>query len=190
MAMALVTTGRACIAIGSAAIAVAALAWTACAAPIGELGWIGYLNARFGLRVDIPASGFRRDLSPTGTGLTLTSRDGAISIDVHANWLAGVLPEATRNAGQSITSLHEQAIAATRQKGGIIGTSVRRDDSYVISGTLGSMAYYERVVISPACPDVFDAIRVKYPQAIGRELDALVARMASSLRAVCPPSTE
>jgi hypothetical protein len=37
---------------------------------------------------------------------------------------------------------------------------------------------------------VFNAVRVKYPQAIERDLDGLVSRVSSSLRAVCPPGTE
>jgi hypothetical protein len=182
----------------SAAIAATALACTAHAAaletapsaPPRDPGWVRYINARFGLRVDLPESGFRQTLSPDGHGVTLTSRDRAITIEVHANWLGSILPDATESAGKSIATLHGHAMAQTRQKGGSVTYSLRRDDFYVISGTLGATVYYERVAISPVCPDVFNAIRVKYPQAIEQELDRLVTRVSLSLRAACPSRVE
>jgi hypothetical protein len=181
-----------------AAIAAAALDCAAHAAMVDEPppvsqndpGWFRYLNARFGLRVDLPETGFRQELSPTGSGITLTSPDRAITINVHANWLGSILPNATDSAGRNIASLHEQAMAETRQKGGNVTYSVRHDDFYIISGTLGAMVYYERVAISPVCPDVFSAIRVQYPPAIEREFDPLVRRVSLSLRAVCPSRIE
>ena len=180
---------------GSAAIAAACAAHgeTFGLAPPSERtesGWLGYLNARFGLRIDLPASGFRQQLSPDGSGITLTSLDRAVIIAVHANWLQSILPGATDRAGRSIASLHGQAIAETEQKGGDVTYSVQRDDFYVISGTIGSSVYYERVAISPACPDVFDAVRLTYPQALERALDPLVTRVSLSLRAVCPSRVE
>ena len=158
--------------------------------PAGDAGWFRYFNARFGLRVDLPESGFRQTLSSDGHGVTLTSLDRAVTIDVHANWLDSILPGATGGAGKTIAALHDQAMEETRRKGGSVTYAVRRNDFYVISGTLGSTVYYERVAISPACPDVFNAIRVRYPQAIEQQLDRLVTRVSLSLRAVCPSRIE
>jgi hypothetical protein len=192
-----VTTGRwrGCIggllaAIAAAAVGTAQGAMFDATASVArpEPGWVRYLNARFGLRVDLPESGFRQELLPDGHGVRLTSRDRAITIDVHANWLASILPAFA--ADRSIAALHEQAVAETRERGGNVTYSMRRGDFYVISGTLGASVYYERVAISPACPDVFSAIRVEYPQGIERELDRLVTRVSLSLRAMCPAPAE
>jgi hypothetical protein len=182
----------------SAAIAAAALACAAHAAglvgrpsvPPDEPGWFRYINARYGLRVDLPDSGFRQALAPDGHGITLVSPDRAVIIAVHANWLDRILAAPSRSAGRSIAALHEQAIAETRQKGGSVTYSVRHDDFYVISGALGPAVYYERVAISPACPDVLNAIRVTYPQGVEQELDAIVRRISLSLRAMCPSRIE
>jgi hypothetical protein len=182
----------------SAAIAATAFGCIAQAEPVegppstsqSDPGWFRYLNARFGLRVDLPENGFHQELSPNGSGITLTSSGRGITINVHANWLGSILPDATDSTVRSIASLHQQAVAETRQKGGNVTYSIRHNEFYVISGNLGTMVYYERVAISPACPDVFNAIRVKYPQAIERELDPLVTRVSSSLRAVCPSRIE
>jgi hypothetical protein len=184
---------------GLAAIAAGATASTACAEAVsgGQLfgyqarvDWVRYLNARFGLRVDLPDKGFRRELTSNGSGMTLTSLDQAITIEVHANWVKSILPGETPGADRTIAFLHDQAVAQTWSRGGKVTYSVRHHDFYVISGTLGPMVYYERLAISPACPDVFDAIRVKYPQTIERELDPLVTRLSMSLRAICPAATE
>jgi len=149
-------------------------------------GWFRYHNARFGLRVDLPDAGFVRDLSPGGSGITLTSPDRAITIAVHANWTQSILPDATASAAQSVAQLLEQAIAKTRQHGGSVTYTVRHDDFYVVSGYLGGNVYYERLAISPACPHVFDAVRLTYPQAIEHTLEPVVTRVSLSLRAVCP----
>ena len=159
-------------------------------APPDDPGWFRYINARYGLRVDLPESGFRQTLSPDGDGVTLTSSDRAITIAVHATWLDRILPGERGSADLSIAALHDQAMAETRQKGGRVTYSVRRSDFYVISGTLGPTVYYERVAISPACPGVFNAIRVTYPEAIEQELDAIVSRVSLSLRAMCPARIE
>ena len=95
--------------------------------PPGDPGWFRYSNARYGLRVDLPDSGFRQALAPGGHGIVLTSPDRAVTIVVHAN---------------------------------------RRS------------------------PEVFNAIRVTYPQAIEQELDSIVTRVSLSLRAMCPSRIE
>ena len=194
------TTGRGFGFGGYVAAAIAAIA-LACAAhaamydaapPAGQGGaaWFRYINARYGLRVDLPDNGFRQTLSPDGHGVTLTSSDRSITIAVHANWLDSILPVRTGSADTSIAALHDQAVAETRQKGGSVAYSIRRNDFYVISGTIGPAVYYERVAISPACPDVFNAIRLIYPQAIEHALDGLVTRVSLSLRALCPRPIE
>jgi hypothetical protein len=105
---------------------------------------------------------------------------------------------ATTGRGRGLVRGLSAAIAATafgctaqaEPVEGPPSTSQNDPGWFRISGTLGSMTYYERVAISPACPDVFNAIRLKYPQAIERELDRLVTRVSSSLRAVCPSRVE
>ena len=153
-------------------------------------GWVGYLNARFGLRVDLPASGFRHELAPNGSGVTLTSSDGAVTIVAHANRVASVLPAAGRDAAQNVATLLDDALAQTRRNGGSVTYSVRHSDFYVISGYLGDRIYYERLAISPACPGVFDAIRVTYPPHAKPALDPIVTRVSRSLQAVCPAPSE
>ena len=186
-------TGGCLAAFAAVALTGAAHAQMLAAAPsVGQddSGWFRYLNARFGLRVDLPESGFRQELLPNGFGMTLISLDRSVTIEVHANRLESILPAATGGPERSIAALHDEAMAATRQKGGRVTYSVRRNDFYVISGTLGPAVYYERVAISPACPDVFNAIRVTYPQAIEHALDGLVTRVSLSLRATCPSRIE
>jgi hypothetical protein len=156
------------------------------AAFVAPADWFRYQNVRFGLSVDLPDIGLRRELASDGSGLTLTSGDSAITIQVHANAIRRILPDAGDDANRSAAALFAQTLAETRTRGGIITYGAQRDGFYAIAGALGDSIYYERLAISPDCPQVFGAVRMKYPAAIERALDTTVARLASSLRAVCP----
>ena len=150
-----------------------------------DADWFRYINSRFGVADDVPAKGYRYELSTNGAGLTLTSLDHAVTITVLAHWLINILDSANNDVKRSISLLFDKAVTDTTNQNGSITYSVRKSDFYVISGSLGTNAYYERLTISSECPAIFNSLRIFYPQSLERSLESLVSRMSLSLRPTC-----
>lgn len=147
--------------------------------------WFRYINPRFGIAIDIPARGYRYELPVNGSGLTLTSNNGAVVITVSAHWVVNIFEGANNDVRRSISHLFDDAVAGTIKKKGTVTYSVKKDEFYVISGNFGDNTYYERVTISPRCPAIFNGFRIFHPKTLERSLDTVVTRMSNSLRATC-----
>jgi len=150
-----------------------------------DSNWFRYINPRFGVAIDIPTRGYRYEVPENGSGLTLTSNNGAVLITVFAHWVVNILDGADNNVRKSISQIFDNAVAETIQKGGTVTYSVKKDDFYVISGNFGDNSYYERMTISPRCSAIYNNFRILHPKTIEQSLDGLVTRMFQSLRATC-----
>ena len=150
-----------------------------------DSNWFRYINPRFGVAIDIPTRGYRYEVPENGSGLTLTSNNGAVVITVFAHWVVNILDGADNNVRKSISQIFDNAVAETIQKGGTVTYSVKKDDFYVISGNFGDNTYYERMTISPRCSAIYNNFRIFHPKMIERSLDGLVTRMSKSLHATC-----
>ena len=153
-------------------------------API-DSKWFRYVNLRFGLAVDIPTRGYRYDVPENGSGLTLTSTNGLVTITAHAHWVDSSNIDKPKDVRRPIEKMFDDAVAETLQKEGTVDCGLRKEDFYVISGVFGSNTYYERLTISAECPAVFNSVRIFYPTALQKRLDGLVMRISRSLRATC-----
>jgi hypothetical protein len=150
-----------------------------------DANWFRYINWRFGVADDIPAKGYKYDIPTNVSGVTLTSFDRAVTITVNAHWLINILDSANNDVKRSISLLFDKAVTDTTNQNGSVTYSVRKDDFYVISGSLGTNTYYEKLTISSECPAIFNSLRIFYPQTLEHSLNALVTRMSLSLRATC-----
>jgi hypothetical protein len=147
--------------------------------------WFRYANRKAGVAVDIPAKGFRYDVPAEGADLTLTSNDGAITITVSAHGVRNVLGTATNDARHSVARLFDTAVDNARRKNGAITYKVKKDNFFVLSGVVDDNTYYERLNVSPSCPDGFASLRVFHRKLLTSRLNNLVTRMSLSLRATC-----
>ena len=150
-----------------------------------DSNWFRYINSRFGVAIDIPTRGYHYAVPENGSGLTLTSNNGAVVITVGAHWVVSVLDGADNDVPKSISQIFDNAVAETIQKGGTVAYSVKKDEFYVISGYFRDNTYYERMIISPRCSAIYNKFRIFHPKAIERSLDGLVTRISKSLRATC-----
>jgi hypothetical protein len=147
--------------------------------------WFRYANRKAGVAIDIPAKGFGYDAPAGGADLTLTSNDGAVTITVSAHGVSNVLGTATNDARHSVARLFDTAVDNARRKNGAITYKVKKDNFFVLSGVVDDNTYYERLNVSPSCPDGFAALRVFHRKSLTSRLDKLVTRMSLSLRATC-----
>jgi hypothetical protein len=148
--------------------------------------WFRYANRKAGVAIDIPTKGFRYDVPAGGADLTLRSNDGAVTITVSAHGVRGVLGTASNDARRSVARLYETAVDNAVRKNGAITYKVKKDNFFVLSGVVDDNTYYERLNVSPSCPDGFGALRVFHRKALTSRLNKLVTRMSLSLRATCP----
>ena len=122
-----------------------------------DSNWFRYINSRFGVAIDIPTKGYRYEVPVNGSGLTLTSDNGAVVITVYAHFVAGIFERADDDVQKSISQIFDDKVAQSIQENGTVTYSVKKDDFYVISGNFGNNTYYERLTISSKCPDIFNA---------------------------------
>jgi len=147
--------------------------------------WFRYADAKAGVAIDIPTRGYRYDVLTDGTGLTLTSADGAVSLTASAHPVANALATPTPDVRRSIAALYDTAVDNAIRKHGTLTYRTRKDHFFVLSGVVDNHTYYERLAISPQCPARFSSLRVFHPKALTSRLDAVVTRMSLSLRATC-----
>ena len=124
-------------------------------------------------------------LPENGSGFSLISKDGSVTIMVSAHWVANRFEEANNDARKSISQLFDDAVAETLQQSGTITYSIKKDEFYVISGNFGDNGYYERMTISSTCPAIYNSVRVFYPNRLDLLLNTLVTRLSKSLSATC-----
>jgi serine/threonine-protein kinase len=148
-----------------ATIALVAFAAAATAAP----RYRTYVNERFGTRADVPAD-WKSDPPPeNGDGLLFRSPDGRASITV-----AG---------GLHVWDTIDEAMQIYEEpkKGDTITYRHRERRALVVSGTRGDIIFYEKHVLS--CGDqIWNNVYIAYPATEKAAYDALVTRVARSLR--------
>jgi hypothetical protein len=150
-----------------------------------DANWFRYANRKAGVAIDIPTNGFRYEVPAGGADLTLTSDDGAITITVSAHGVKNVLGTAPGDARRSVARLFDTAVDNAIRKHGAITYKVKKDNFFVLSGVVDDNTYYERLNVSPSCPDGFGALRVFHRKSLTSRLNHLVTRMSLSLRATC-----
>jgi len=150
-----------------------------------DANWFRYVNRKAGVAIDIPTKGFRYDAPSGGADLTLTSNDGAVTITVSAHGVKNVLGTAPTDARRSVARLFDTSVDNAIRKNGAITYKVKRDNFFVLSGVVDNNTYYERLNVSPSCPDGFSALRVFHRKSLTSRLNKLVTRMSLSLRATC-----
>jgi hypothetical protein len=147
--------------------------------------WHRYLNARYGVGVDIPAKGFTYELSDNGDGVTLASADGEKSIAVYGSQDI----ELAENAGDpqaAFAAVAEAQIDAMRLGSvNIVEDRVERL-WFEISTTDALYLYYQKGLLSPDCPTFTANLWIKYPNSARAEFEAVRQRMAMSLKGNCP----
>ena len=140
--------------------------------PASAADWRPFANARFGFAVDVPAA-YRVGPPPAnGDGRQFTSPDGVVVVRAYGAYLS---------APGAYAADAEQTIQSERGDGLAVTYSAIGRDRYTISGTLGDRIVYLHAV--PTCGrDGVATVRIDYPARVRSRLDAIVARVAASLR--------
>lgn len=171
-------TGRVCIMRGHPgwyALTAAALIVVWCSVALAN-GWTTYVNPRFGTRAEVPLNGFSVDRPPeNGDGQSWTSTDGKSRISVYGSFMV---------VADTFKGYREFTLDTARKDGVTITYSAGTNDWFTYSGTRGPVIVYMRALLSKACaPPVVHHVYLQYPAAQREGYDAIVARMAKSLRA-------
>jgi hypothetical protein len=146
--------------------ALAALPWRAQA----QEAWATYRNGRFGTTIEYPAR-FRPGRPPDNNdGLSFTAPDGA-SLRV---W--GAL-----NVEEHDTAGLEAFLRESRDAGERITYRAAGRNWLVLSGTRGERVFYTRYALSHR-NEIVNAFEISYPAGLAASYDAVVARIAKSLR--------
>ena len=141
-----------------------------------------FVNDRFGVSVQVPSDWQAEPPPANGDGRTFVSRDGTAKLSVYSNF--GPVSE-TANFGEYrfwLMDAEEARYPITYKAAG--------NGWFVLSGVQGSEIIYMRVIA--ACDDrsLAHHLRLSYPAAQKKAYDALVGRVASSLRHIndkaCP----
>jgi hypothetical protein len=152
--------------------------------PIEE-DWHRYLNARYGVGIDIPATGFLYELSDNGDGVTLTSPDGETSISVYG--AQDIDPDAAESAPMAAFAQVAQAQIDAMRLGAVNIVEERIEPLWFEVATTDDLyRYYQKGVLSLDCPTFTANLWIKYPIAARVEFERVRERMAASLKANCP----
>jgi serine/threonine-protein kinase len=127
-----------------------------------------YGNPRFGVHADVPAN-WRADRPPeNGDGQRFISPDGRASITVSGMY--------------HVDDTIKEAIESRARPDGVSVTYVKREArSVVASGLKGDRIVYTKSMLS--CGDsIWNSVWIEYPASEKQKYDALVSRVAGSLR--------
>ena len=138
--------------------------------------WTTYVNPRFGTRAEVPLNKFHADRPPeNGDGQSWTSVDGEGRISVYGSYLV---------VADTLQGYREFSLNTARKDGVAITYSAGGRNWFSYSGTQGSVIVYMKALLSKDCdPPIVHHIYLRYPAAQREGYDAIVARMAKSLRA-------
>jgi hypothetical protein len=132
--------------------------------------WRVYSNDRFGTTADVPADWRAGSPPENNDGIRFTSPDGQASIAVYGGlhiW----------------DSVDEKAAILEEPNEGETITYKRREPrAIVVSGTRGDRIFYLKSILSCRA-SVWNSVRIEYPASRKQAFDALVVRVAGSLRA-------
>lgn len=132
--------------------------------------WLTYRNDRFGTTIDYPDR-FKAEPPPDNDdGRTFTSADGAT-----------FLVYASLNVDEFTLAQFQDFELKNLDHGQVVTYNAHGDNWFVISGTNGANIFYERHVLSHR-GELTENFSIEYPAAAKQDYDAIVARMAKSLR--------
>jgi curved DNA-binding protein CbpA len=102
-------------------------------------GWATYSNPRLNFSLKYPTEVFANEVRPSGENLrTLVSRDGEAMLDIFA---------ANNVSGMTLTR-YRRSRMEVRYAGAVFDQVPERKFGYVLSGTQGGNAFYERVTFA------------------------------------------
>jgi serine/threonine-protein kinase len=153
---------------GPLVVAITFLVASACA-PASAQQYRTYSNARFGTTAEVPAD-WKPDPPPAnGDGLIFRSPDRRASVTVSGSlhvW----------NSIDEAMKIYEQP-----HDGETVTYRHREPRALVVSGTRGDVIFYAKHILS--CGDqVWNSVHIEYPARNKAAYDALVTRVARSLR--------
>lgn len=153
----------------------AALIVSWCSVALAD-GWTTYVNPRFGTTAEVPLGGFTADRPPeNGDGQSWTSTDGKGRISAYGSYLV---------VADTLQGYREFSLNTARKDGVTITYSAAGGNWLAYSGTQGSVIVYMKALLSKDCdPPVVHHVYLQYPAAQRKRYDAIVRRMAKSLRA-------
>ena len=135
-----------------------------------EQGYRQYRNWRFGVSADVPSDWKAGPEPANNDGLVFASPDGAATITV-----SGILN--ADNAPAAAVIADEQRA----QDGETVTYRKASARQAVISGTHGNVIFYRKAILS--CNDqILNHLSIEYPVAQKQAFDALVSRVAASMR--------
>jgi hypothetical protein len=146
----------------------------AAAAPRAKAAnWTAYHNPRFGFALRYPADVFRGTTGEArgSDDVFLSSEAGRAVLWISAN---------RSRAGRSITQ-YRQSLMAERYAGATFDYAPQRENWFVLSGTIGSEMFYQRVTFACDGQSVHHWLLV-YPVAERVFFDAIVEEMHRSYR--------
>ncbi|MDT3685887.1 MAG: hypothetical protein RO009_12705 [Pseudorhodoplanes sp.] len=131
--------------------------------------WRVYSNPRFGTRAEVPRDWSMGPAPENDDGRVFTSPDGSATITIYGSL-------------HVLDSIDEaMKIYETPKDGETITYRQRRKRTITVSGTRGERIFYRRAILT--CRDqVWNGVAIDYPAARKQEFDALVTRVAKSLR--------
>jgi hypothetical protein len=148
----------------------AALSPALLAISVAADNWLTYHNDRFGTTIDYPDR-FKAEPEPANDdGRKFTSADGAEFV------VYGSLNVDELNLAQ-----FQDFALKNLDPGHVVTYNAHGENWFVISGTNGAKIFYERHLLSHR-GELTENFSIEYPAAAKEDYDAIIARMAKSLR--------
>lgn len=139
------------------------------ATPALAQDWRAYTNPRFGTRAEVPRDWSMGPKPSNDDGRLFTAPDGSATITIYGSLHV-------QDSIDEAMTLH-----ATPQPGETITYKQRSKRTITVSGMKGERIFYRRAVLS--CRDrIWNGVAIDYPAADKQRFDALVTRVAKSLR--------
>lgn len=131
--------------------------------------WRSYSNPRFGTRAEVPRDWTMGPAPENDDGRVFTALDGAATITVYGSLhVFDTIAEAM--------NFHD-----TPQPGETVTYRQRGPRTITVSGTRENTVFYRKAILS--CRDqIWNGLAIEYPAARKKDFDALVTRVARSLR--------
>lgn len=131
--------------------------------------WRVYSNPRFGTRAEVPRDWTMGGAPENDDGRVFTSPDGRATITVYGSL----------HVQDSVSEAMDMQAAAN--DGETVTYTQRGKRAITVSGTKGERIFYRRAILT--CRDqVWNGVAIDYPATQKKDFDALVTRVATSLR--------
>ena len=133
--------------------------------------WATYANARFGTTADYPADLFtQRDPEPeNGDGVRMHDADGRATLTIHGGYNV---------ENETPAAYFERVVDPDR----VTYKQIKRT-YYIASGVRDGQIFYERCNFRKGDMAAIDCFEISYPASEKSQWDAIVTRIAKSLRA-------